>query len=66
MAAIGRDDLANDASLSDNAGRDARRDEIYAVIDQWVGRHTEAEVLATLEQAEKIGMGTRQYTLKKI
>ena len=52
MAAIGRDDLANDASLADNAGRDARRDEIYAVIDGWVGQHSEADVLATLEQAE--------------
>ena len=52
MSAIGRDDLANDASLADNAGRDARRDEIYALIDAWVGQHSEAEVLATLEQAE--------------
>ena len=52
MAAIGRDDLANDASLADNAGRDARRNEIYALIDQWVAAHTEADVLAILERAE--------------
>ena len=51
IAAIGRDDLVNDASLADNAGRDARRNEIYALIDQWVAAHTEADVLATLERA---------------
>ncbi len=52
MSAIGREDLANDASLADNAGRDARRNEIYAVIDQWVAAHTEVDILAILERAE--------------
>lgn len=52
MRAIGRADLAEDVSLADNAGRDARRDEIYAVIDAWVGRHDEAEVLRVLGEAE--------------
>lgn len=52
MMAIGRQDLAEDASLADNAGRDLRRDEIYGVIDHWVGAHTLGEVLTTLEQAE--------------
>jgi formyl-CoA transferase len=35
MLAIDRADLANDPALADNSGRDARRDEIYALIDQW-------------------------------
>jgi formyl-CoA transferase len=30
MHAIGRDDLAEDPTLADNAGRDARREELYA------------------------------------
>lgn len=52
MQAIGRHDLAHDPNLADNAGRDARRDELYAVIDAWVGAHAEADVLATLAAAE--------------
>ncbi|MBI1905858.1 MAG: CoA transferase [Rhodocyclales bacterium] len=52
MHAIGRPDLAEDATLADNAGRDARRDELYAVIDAWVARHDEAEVLRVLGAAE--------------
>ncbi|MBL8507038.1 MAG: CoA transferase, partial [Chitinimonas sp.] len=52
MRAIGRHDLAEAPDLADNAGRDARRDEIYAVIDQWVGRHSHDEVMAALKQAE--------------
>jgi formyl-CoA transferase len=52
MMAIGRDDLASDPSLADNAGRDSRRDEIYALIDAWCSSHDEAEVLALLARAE--------------
>ncbi len=52
MRAMGRDDLAADPSLDDNAGRDARRDEIYGLIDAWCAAHDEAEVLAVLEAAE--------------
>ena len=52
MRAIGRADLADDPALADNAGRDARRDEIYAVIDAWCAGHGEDEVLATLAAAE--------------
>ena len=51
MQAIGRNDLADDPGLADNTGRDARREEIYALIDAWCGEHDEAEVLATLEKA---------------
>ncbi len=52
MQTMGRPDLAEDATLADNAGRDARRDEVYALIDAWVAGHTEAEVLAALAAAE--------------
>ncbi|SFP88142.1 formyl-CoA transferase [Geopseudomonas sagittaria] len=52
MLAIGRDDLAEDPSLADNAGRDARRDELYGVIDRWVQSLPLGEVLAVLKQAE--------------
>ena len=52
MLAIGQHDLAEDPALADNAGRDARRDEIYALIDRWCAEHDEATVLATLATAE--------------
>lgn len=52
MQAIGRDDLADDPQLADNTGRDARRDEIYGVIDAWCAQHDEADVLALLASAE--------------
>ncbi|CBL45510.1 Predicted acyl-CoA transferases/carnitine dehydratase [gamma proteobacterium HdN1] len=52
MRIIGRDDLANDPTLSDNAGRDLRRDELYGIIDRWVASHPLSDVLAALEQAE--------------
>ncbi len=55
MRAIGRPDLADDPALADNAGRDARREEIYAVIDAWVAAHDGAEVLAVLAAAEVPG-----------
>ncbi|MDQ5907805.1 MAG: hypothetical protein QG590_2290 [Pseudomonadota bacterium] len=52
LLAMGRQDLADDPTLADNAGRDARRDELYALIDAWVGSQTETEVLAALAAAE--------------
>ncbi|MBI2305967.1 MAG: CoA transferase [Rhodocyclales bacterium] len=52
MAAMGRPDLADDPALADNAGRDARRDELYALIDAWVAQHDEAAVLRVLADAE--------------
>ncbi|MCP4637941.1 MAG: CoA transferase [Methyloversatilis sp.] len=52
MTAIGRPDLAADPSLADNAGRDARRDEIYALIDAWVAAHDGDEVLRVLGEAD--------------
>lgn len=52
MRAIGRDDLAEAPDLADNAGRDARRDELYGVIDRWAGSLPLAEVEAALVHAE--------------
>jgi len=52
VQAIGRADLADDAQLADNAGRDAQRDELYALIDAWVTAHDEAEVLRELAVGE--------------
>jgi len=52
LLAMGRADLADDPSLADNAGRDARRDELYALIDAWVAQHDEAEALRILAAAE--------------
>ena len=52
MQTIGRDDLAVDPQLSDNAGRDARRDELYAAIDAWVATQDEADALRLLSMAE--------------
>ncbi|NMG04920.1 CaiB/BaiF CoA transferase family protein [Azoarcus taiwanensis] len=52
MLAMDRADLADDPTLTDNAGRDARRDEIYALIDAWVAGRDEADALAALAAAE--------------
>ena len=52
MRAIGRDDLAADPTLADNAGRDARRDELYTLIDRWAASLPQEQVLQVLEQAE--------------
>jgi formyl-CoA transferase len=51
MLAIGRQDLADDPALADNAGRDARRNELYGLIGDWVVQHDEADVLAVLAEA---------------
>ena len=52
MRAIGRDDLADAPDLADNAGRDARRDELYGIIDRWAASLPLAEVEAVLVGAE--------------
>nr|WP_298166809.1 CaiB/BaiF CoA-transferase family protein [uncultured Pseudomonas sp.] len=52
MQAIDRADLADDPSLASNDGRDARRDELYGVIDRWVGALPLDQVLDTLNRAE--------------
>jgi formyl-CoA transferase len=51
MLAIGRQDLADDPALADNAGRDTRAAEVYGVIDAWVGAHDAQAVLETAAAA---------------
>jgi len=52
MLAIGRADLANDASLADNAGRTARTEELDDAISAWTGANTLDDVLKVLEKAD--------------
>ncbi len=52
MLAIGRDDLANDSALVDNAGRTARTAELDAAIGAWTGANNLTQVLAVLEKAD--------------
>jgi len=52
MQAIGRADLADDAQLASNAGRDTRADELYALIDAWVASHDADHVFEVLAQAQ--------------
>lgn len=52
MAAIGRDDLAQDDQLSNNAGRDRRSEEIYRIIGDWVAANDLAAVLKVTAEAE--------------
>ncbi|WP_230969306.1 CaiB/BaiF CoA transferase family protein [Nitrogeniibacter aestuarii] len=52
MSAIGRQDLADDPALADNAGRDARAAEIYGTIDDWVRCHDAVDVVNILKAAD--------------
>jgi formyl-CoA transferase len=52
MRAIGRDDLGNDPTLADNAGRVARTQELDDAIAAWTGRYSLDHVLAVLEKAD--------------
>lgn len=51
MQAIGRQDLADDPALADNAGRDARAAELYEVIGAWAATQDADEVLRLTAQA---------------
>ena len=51
MVLIGRDDLAADPTLADNAGRVARVAELDAAIGAWAAQRSVEEVLAALETA---------------
>jgi len=64
MAAIGRDDLAQDAQLADNAGRVARVAEIDAAIGAWAAPQQVAQVLQTLAAA-RVPAG-KVYTARDI
>lgn len=52
MIAMGRDDLANDASLATNAGRAPRARELDYAIETWTRGHDLAAALEVLERAE--------------
>jgi formyl-CoA transferase len=52
MIAIGRRDLADDVSLSTNAGRVPRAGELDRAIEAWTREHDLAAVLEALERAE--------------
>lgn len=51
MQAIGRDDLAADPALANNAGRVARVDELDAAIGAWTAQRTTQAVLEALSRA---------------
>ncbi len=51
MALIGRDDLAQDPALADNAGRVARVAELDDAIGTWTAQRSVDDVLAALESA---------------
>lgn len=51
MQAIGRDDLAADPALANNAGRVARVDELDAAIGGWTAQRTTQAVLEALSRA---------------
>ena len=52
MKVIGREDLADDPSLADNAGRAERGEELDAVIGEWTATHDADEVVGTLNAAQ--------------
>jgi len=52
MKVIGRADLAGDRSLSDNAGRAKRGDELDRVIGEWTAKYDVDEVVKILNEAQ--------------
>ena len=52
MLAIGRDDLAHDPGVADNAGRTLRTAELDAAIGKWTGAHPLEHVLEILDKAQ--------------
>ena len=64
MAVLGRDDLAGDPGLADNAGRVKRVVELDTAIEAWTLQHPVEQVLAVLGEA-KVPAG-RVYTAKDI
>ncbi len=64
MQAIGRDDLARDPALADNAGRVARVQELDGAIEDWTKLRPVTEVLQVLGEA-RVPAG-RVYTARDI
>jgi formyl-CoA transferase len=52
MKAMGRDDLADDASLADNAGRAKRAGELDHTIGSWAAENDAAELIGKLNAAQ--------------
>ena len=52
MMLMGRNDLANDPSVADNAGRAKRADELDAAIGAWTAQHDAEEALRMLGDAQ--------------
>jgi formyl-CoA transferase len=52
MLLIGREDLANDPTVADNAGRVKRVEELDRVIGEWTSRHDADEVVRLLNGAQ--------------
>jgi len=52
MKVIGREDLADDPSLADNAGRATRGEELDAVIGEWTAKCDAADVVKALNEAQ--------------
>lgn len=51
MRAAGREDLADDPHLADNAGRVERQEEVDGAISDWTACHSAQEVVNLLEEA---------------
>lgn len=51
MSKAGRDDMANNPAMADNAGRVIHQVEIDQAINDWCGAHTSKEIIADLEEA---------------
>lgn len=52
MLAIGRNDLASDPALADNAGRTIHTEKLDTAIGQWTGANSLEHVLAVLDKAD--------------
>jgi formyl-CoA transferase len=52
MKVIGREDLADEPSLADNAGRAKRAEELDAVIGAWTAKYAAVDVVKTLNEAQ--------------
>ncbi|CAG0988946.1 succinyl-CoA:(S)-malate CoA-transferase subunit B [Burkholderiales bacterium] len=63
-AAMGRDDLANDASLAHNDGRGARQAWLDGEIEAWTSARSPSEVLDAMARAEV--PASRIYTVRDI
>ncbi len=50
-AAIGRPDLIEDPRFADNAARVRNREALDAILGEWIGSHTEDEILARCEES---------------